>query len=88
MPGQGTTNRATRALKAGGPPAAITAGIGVGASGVAGNSIETKTDPVANTVAQIVGVDPQLGTVLLIVIAILILAVSLVVPGLFEDHHY
>lgn len=83
-----SSNRAVRAVKAGGPPAVITAGLGVGSTGVAGQGIETKTDPVASSVAQTVGLDPQLGPVLLLVIAVLILVVALVVPGLFEDHHY
>jgi hypothetical protein len=88
MPGQGVPNTANRAVKAGGPPAVITAGIGVGATGIAGQGIETKTDPIANGVAQTVGFDPQLGPLLLFVITVLILAVAFVVPSLFENNRY
>lgn len=80
------SSRPTRALKAGGPPAAITAGIGAGATGVAGNSIEAKTDPVANGVAAAVGLDPQAGPVLLFGLAVLVLVVAFVLPGIFEGH--
>ncbi|MFC6988852.1 hypothetical protein ACFQJD_09310 [Haloplanus sp. GCM10025708] len=86
MPGQGDAHRASRAVKAGGPPAVVTAGIGIGATGVAGHGIETKTDPVARSVAQAVGADPRLGPILLLVVAVLVLVVAFVVPGLFEGH--
>lgn len=75
-------------MKAGGPPAVITAGLGIGATGVAGPGIETKTDPIASGAAQAVGVDPGPGPVVLVVVAVLVLAVALVVPGLFEDRRY
>lgn len=88
MSGQSVSNTATRAMKAGGPPAGITAGIGVGATGIAGHGIETKTDPIASGAAQTIGVDPQFGPLLLFVLAVLILAVAFIVPGLFEDHRY
>jgi hypothetical protein len=66
----------------------ITAGIGVGATGVAGQRIETKTDPVATGVAGALGVDPGLGPILLVLAGVLVMAVAFVVPGLFEDHRY
>ncbi|WP_265110026.1 hypothetical protein [Halosolutus halophilus] len=88
MPGQGDSHRIRRAAKAGGPPAVITAGIGVGATGVAGQGIETETDPVARGAARAVGADPQMGPAVLLVVAVLILTVALVVPGLFDDHLY
>ncbi|WP_435348429.1 hypothetical protein [Haloarchaeobius sp. HRN-SO-5] len=88
MPGQVSPRRAIRAVKAGGPPAVITAAIGVGATGVAGQGVETETAPVARGLAQTIGVDPQLGPALLLVLAVVILAVALVVPGLFDDGRY
>ena len=88
MPRQSVSNTAHRAVKSGGPPAVITAGIGVGATGIAGRGIETKTDPIASGAAQTIGVDPQLGPLLLFVLAVLILAVAFVVPGLFDDNRY
>jgi hypothetical protein len=74
-----------RAVRSGGPPAVITAGLGVGATGVAGPRIESKTDPVARALAQTVGVDPQFGPVLLLAGAVLVFGLALVVPGLFDD---
>lgn len=53
------SSRPRRALKAGGPPATITAGLGVGATGIAGNGIEAKTEPIADGVAQTIGLDPH-----------------------------
>jgi hypothetical protein len=82
-----TSSRVVRAVKAGGPPAVITAGLGVGSTGVAGRGIERSTEPVARSVAQTVGVDPRLGPILLLAVAVLIVAAALVVPGLFEGHH-
>lgn len=76
-----------RTVKAGGPPAAITAGIGVGATGVAGQNIEAKTDPIARGAAQAVGADPQLGPIMLLAVAGLIGVVALFVPGLFDRRH-
>ncbi|KAB1194633.1 hypothetical protein GJR96_14755 [Haloferax sp. MBLA0076] len=77
-----------RAVKAGGPPAVITAGIGVGATGLVGQRIESKTDPIARGVAQTLGIDPQMGPAVLVVVAILVFAVALVVPELFDDGRY
>jgi F0F1-type ATP synthase membrane subunit c/vacuolar-type H+-ATPase subunit K len=82
-----TSSRAVRAVKAGGPPALITAGLGIGSTGIAGRGIETSTEPVARSVARTVGVDPRFGPALLLAIAVLIVAVALIVPGLFEGHH-
>lgn len=84
MSDQTPANNPRRIVKAGGPPAAITAGIGVGATGVAGRRIESQTDPVARGLAQTVGVDPQFGPALLLIGAVLIFALAFVVPGLFE----
>ncbi|MFB6107617.1 MAG: hypothetical protein ABEJ82_02100 [Haloplanus sp.] len=72
-------------MKAGTPPAAITAGIGVGATGVAGDGIESETKSIAVGVAQAVGVDPQFGPLLLIAGAVLIMALAFILPGVFED---
>ena len=83
MAGQ-PSSRPARALKAGGPPAAITAAIGAGATGVAGNGIKAQTKPIADGVAQTIGLGPQLGPVLLLVLAVLVLVVAFVVPGIFE----
>ena len=88
MSGQGVLQRANRAVKTGGPPAAITAGIGIGATGVTGDGIETRTDPVANGAASVVGTDPQMGPVLLLAAAVFVLAVAFVVPALFDDGRY
>ncbi|MFB6069438.1 MAG: hypothetical protein ABEJ76_00325 [Halanaeroarchaeum sp.] len=79
-------SRPRRALRAGGPPAGITAAIGVGASGVAGQGIERLTDPVATGVAGAVGLGHQAGPVLLVGIAVLVLTVAFVVPAIFEGH--
>jgi len=80
------SSRPRRALKAGGPPAAITAGIGAGATGVAGNDIEAQTDHVATGVARIVGLDPEMGPALLFVVAVLVLVVAFLLPAIFEGH--
>jgi len=73
-----------RALKAGGPPAVITAGIGIGATGIAGQGIENRTDPIAGSIARMGGIDPQWGPLLLVVLGVLVLVVGFVVPSLFE----
>ena len=57
----------------------------VGATGVAGRGIESKTEPVATELAQTLGVDPGFGPALLLVGALLVVAVAFVVPGLFDD---
>ena len=85
MPGVGPLQRASRALKTGGPSAVVTAGIGVGATGVAGPDVETKTEPVAAAAANGIGADPRLGPVVLFGAAVLVLVVALFVPGLFDD---
>lgn len=87
MSGQSPSSYPGRVLKAGGPPALITAGIGVGATGVAGQSIESETDPIATGLAESIGVDPQFGPALLLAGALVIMAVAFVVPGLFDDSH-
>jgi len=79
-------SRPIRALKAGGPPALITAGIGIGATGVAGQGIKNQTYPIAVRVANLLGIEPQLGPIVIIIIAVCILPIALVMPGLFEDH--
>ncbi|MDS0282689.1 hypothetical protein [Haloarcula onubensis] len=79
-------SRPIRALKAGGPPALITAGIGIGATGVAGEGIESQTYPIAASLADFIGIAPRLGPIAVVAIAVCILPVALVVPGLFEDH--
>lgn len=84
MAGQSPANTPHRAIKAGGPPALITAGIGVGATGIAGKQIESQTEPVANTLAQTVGLNLQLGPALLLLVAILVFALAIIMPGLFD----
>ncbi|EMA00188.1 hypothetical protein [Haloferax denitrificans] len=84
MSNEGLPQRATRAAKTGGPPALITAGIGVGATGAVGSRIESRTAPVARGAAQTVGVDPELGPFVLVVAAALVLVVALFVPELFD----
>jgi len=75
---------ARRVLTAGGPPALITAGLGVGATGVAGQAVERETGPVANGVANALGVDPQFGPVLLVLGGVVVLLSAFVVPWLYE----
>jgi len=77
--------RVRRTVRAGGPPALITAGLGLGATGLAGPRVERTTDPVARSVVEAVGVGPGLGPVLLVLGAVLVFVVAFVVPGLFED---
>jgi hypothetical protein len=77
--------RVRRAVTAGGPAAAITAGIGVGATGVAGPGIETRTGPVARQVADAVGMSPQFGPALLILAAFAVVILAFVAPGLFRE---
>jgi hypothetical protein len=84
--GRSPASRPRRALTTGGPPAAITAGIGAGATGVAGDGIEAETEPVATGVARAVGLHPQVGPALLFVAAVVVLVVAFVVPGIFEGH--
>ncbi len=86
MSKQGPSNRPIRALKAGGPPALITAGIAIASTGIAGQGLEKETRPIATAVASVIGTDPQFGPLLLLGIAVLILPVAVVMPGLFEDH--
>lgn len=85
MASQSTANGPRRILVAGGPPAIITAAIGIGATGVAGRSIESKTEPVARALANTVGVDPYFGPAMLLVGAVLVFAAAFVVPGLFDE---
>jgi len=80
------SSRPTRALQAGVPPAAITAVIGIGATGIAGNSIEARTDPIATGVAQTIGLGPQLGPALFLAGAVFVLVAAFVVPAIFEGH--
>lgn len=79
-------SRVRRALRGGGPVAVITAAIGVGATGLAGPQIESETAPVATEAAHAVGVEPALGSSVLLVAAVLVLGVALVVPALFDGH--
>jgi hypothetical protein len=65
--------------------AAITAGIGVGATGVAGTDIEARTNPVARELASAVGVESHWGPMLLILAAIVVVALAFVAPGLFSE---
>lgn len=85
MAKQSPANNPRRIITAGGPPALITAAIGVGATGIAGPGIESETEPIADGLAQTVGLDPQFGPVLLLVGAVLIIALAFVVPGLFDE---
>jgi hypothetical protein len=87
MPGL-VSNRVTRAVKAGGPPAAITAAIGIGATGVAGPNVESKTAPLASGFAETLGLSPESGPVLVLLAAVLVAAVALVAPGLFEERSH
>jgi hypothetical protein len=82
----GSQSHGRRVLRAGGPPAAITSGLGVGATGALGDGIETKVTPVANGLAQTVGLPPEFGPPLLIALGLLVLVVAFFIPGLFEDH--
>lgn len=86
MTGADDSDRIGRAVKGGGPVALITAGIGVGATGIAGQTIEAKTAPVASEAAQAIGVAPALGPSVLLVVAVLVLGVAVLVPGLFDGH--
>ena len=86
MSKQSPSNRPVRALKAGGPPALITAAIAIASTGIAGPGLENETRPIATAVASFIGLDPQFGPLLLLGIAVLILPVAVVMPGLFEDH--
>lgn len=79
------TNNPRRIIKAGGPPALVTAAIGVGSTGIAGKGIESETKPVATGLARAVGLDPQLGPVLLLGVAVLVFGLAFVVPGLFDE---
>lgn len=85
MAKQTPANTPRRIITAGGPPALITAAIGIGATGVAGPGIESETEPIATGLAQTLGLDPQFGPVLLLVGAVLVMAVAFVVPGLFDE---
>lgn len=76
-----------RVLRAGGPPALITAGFGVGATGVLGEGIEREVDPIAAGVANTVGLPELFGPPVLMVLGLLVLVVAFFVPGLFEDRH-
>jgi hypothetical protein len=84
MAKQTPANSPRRIIKAGGPPALITAAIGVGATGIAGPGIESETEPIATGLARAVGLDPQFGPTLLLAGAALIVALAFVIPGLFE----
>lgn len=86
MAGQSSTPWGRRVVKAGGPPALITAALGVGATGVAGRAVERETAPVADGVASAIGVDSQFGPALLVVAAVLVLVVASIVPAAFEGH--
>ncbi|WP_276257943.1 hypothetical protein [Haloglomus litoreum] len=85
MSGQSPDNNPRRIIRAGGPPALITAAIGVGATGIVGPEIESETEPVATGLARALGLDPGLGPALLLALAVLVLGVAFVVPGLFEE---
>jgi hypothetical protein len=86
MAEQTPANNPRRIIKAGGPPALLTAAIGIGATGIAGPGIESETGPVANGLARTVGLDPQFGPALLLVGAVLIFALAFIIPGLFEGN--
>jgi hypothetical protein len=85
MSRQTPANSPRRILKAGGPPVVITAGIALGATGLAGQRIESHTAPVARGLARTVGVDPQFGSVVLLLGAVLVGVLAVVVPGLFDE---
>jgi hypothetical protein len=84
MAKQTPANNPRRIVKAGGPPALITAAIGVGATGIVGPGVEAETEPIATGLARAVGFDPRFGPTLLLAGAVLIVALAFVVPGLFE----
>ncbi|MFB6111187.1 MAG: hypothetical protein ABEJ35_01480 [Halobacteriaceae archaeon] len=86
MSGSSQTH-ARRVLKAGGPPALITAGFGVGATGILGNGIESKVDPIATGAAGVIGLSPEFGPALLMLLGVIVMVVAVFVPGLFEDYH-
>lgn len=81
------SSRLRQALKGGGPVAIITAGLGVGATGIAGQGVESKTAPVAGEAAELIGLAPELGPSVLLAAAVVIFGVALVVPGLFLGTH-
>lgn len=83
MAGQG---RLRQFLRGGAPVAAITAAIGIGATGVLGGRIEAKTAPVAGEAAQVVGLAPEIGPAVVLAAAVLVVPVALLVPGLFDGH--
>lgn len=85
MAGQTPASRPRRILREGGPPVVITAGIGVGATGIAGQRIQSHTAPVARGLAQAVGVDPQLGPAVVLFGAVLIGVLAVIAPGLFDE---
>lgn len=78
-------SHARRVVKAGGPPALVTAGMGVGATGVLGEGVKRSVKPVASGLANAVGLSPAIGPPLLIAIGAVVLVVAFFVPGLFED---
>lgn len=85
MSRQTPANSPRRILKVGEPPVVITAGIGLGATGIAGQRIESHTAPVARGLAQTVGVDPQFGPAVLLLGVVLVGIPAFVVPGLFDE---
>jgi hypothetical protein len=70
--------------KAGGPLAVRTAGIGVGATGIAGQHIEMGTAPLAREVAQAIGGDPAMASIRLIGPAVAMGAVAFGLPRVFN----
>jgi hypothetical protein len=73
-------------LRGGAPVAAITAAIGIGATGMLGGRIEAKTAPVAGEAAQVVGLAPEMGPAVVLAVALLVVPVAVLLPGLFDGH--
>ncbi|MFB6109625.1 MAG: hypothetical protein ABEJ60_01970 [Halodesulfurarchaeum sp.] len=80
-----TESHGRRVVKAGGPPALITAGLGVGATGVLGDGVKRAAKPVADGLSTGIGISPALGAPLLMALGVLVFVVAVFVPGLFED---
>jgi hypothetical protein len=80
--------RVRRTVKSGAPVALVTAGLGVGATGIAGQRVERASAAVVGALADAVGVDPGLGPALLVLGAVLVFALAFVAPGLFRDANH
>jgi hypothetical protein len=77
--------RVRRFLRGGGPVAAITAAIGIAATGIAGPRLEQETAPVAREAARLVGLAPETGPFVVLAVAVLVVPVALLLPGLFDS---